>query len=283
MMRCPVVGCGVLLTGVAEYEAHYSSKHQLACSVCGRGFPSDRFLTLHLAEAHDSFFQARAARGLPVFECLVETCSERFHTDTERLQHLVQRHHFPPTFRFHGSAPARPRTNAHQTPKPRGKAGPHAQQAQRAQRGQTAQRGTEGASPSCDMDMEVPEAPASRPLGTVQRPPERQGIGGTHMPASGLDREGEAPPGGPASVQSPGVHQDFRPAAQRRGSSRGSARVEGGVGEDKGADAMVQDHEQVAQLEGALSKLSVSRAFVPRQVSMSRALQEKGKRGGFGP
>lgn len=57
MMRCPVVGCGALLEGVAEYEAHYASTHRLACSVCGRGFPSDRFLNLHVSEAHDSVFQ----------------------------------------------------------------------------------------------------------------------------------------------------------------------------------------------------------------------------------
>lgn len=142
-----------------------------------------------------------------MFECLVETCSVRFTTDAERLQHLVQRHHFPPTFRFHGSAAVRPRAHPqphpHLAQKPKGTAG-------KAWQGRGgAQQGSKAAEPPSDVDM-------------------------------GMENEGN---------------------------NRSAGRAQG-------AGAMEHEQEEVAQLEGALSQLSVSRAFIPRQVSMNRATQQ---------
>lgn len=36
------------------------------CSICKKVFPTDHLLSLHLAEAHDSFFAAQAARNMNV-------------------------------------------------------------------------------------------------------------------------------------------------------------------------------------------------------------------------
>lgn len=61
---------------------------------------SCRLLSLHVQEAHDSFFREMAKRE-PMYECLVEGCSKKFKGDFQRFWHLVNVHHFPKTFRFH--------------------------------------------------------------------------------------------------------------------------------------------------------------------------------------
>lgn len=54
-----------------------------------------------MAESHDSFFQAKVARGYPMYECLVEGCGMKFNTDRDRHRHLVDKHKFPISFEFH--------------------------------------------------------------------------------------------------------------------------------------------------------------------------------------
>lgn len=39
--------------------------------------------------------------GFGQYECLVEGCSAKFQSDSSRHQHLVDKHHFPRSFRFH--------------------------------------------------------------------------------------------------------------------------------------------------------------------------------------
>lgn len=48
---------------VEEFEHHYYKYHGFSCSVCHRVFPSQIILELHITENHDSFAQARRARG----------------------------------------------------------------------------------------------------------------------------------------------------------------------------------------------------------------------------
>ncbi|MCO5554760.1 hypothetical protein L7F22_008294 [Adiantum nelumboides] len=62
-VKCPVVGCKATLNGLTELETHFFSRHTAVCSVCSRVFPTSRLLDLHISETHDSFFQAKAARG----------------------------------------------------------------------------------------------------------------------------------------------------------------------------------------------------------------------------
>ncbi|KAH7437396.1 hypothetical protein KP509_05G069200 [Ceratopteris richardii] len=100
-MQCPVVGCKAKLNGLQELETHFFTRHTAVCSVCSRVFPTTRLLDLHICESHDSFFQAKVARGHPMFKCLVDGCEAKFLNDASRHQHLVDKHKFPRSYEFH--------------------------------------------------------------------------------------------------------------------------------------------------------------------------------------
>ncbi|KAL8153728.1 hypothetical protein V2J09_011488 [Rumex salicifolius] len=61
----------------------------------------NKFKRWKMKEVHDSFFQAKAARGYPVYECLVESCDLKFKHYKDRQQHLVDKHKFPTSFTFY--------------------------------------------------------------------------------------------------------------------------------------------------------------------------------------
>lgn len=46
-----------------DYEIHYRQAHVNRCTECGRNFPTDQFLNLHIEENHDPLVAARRARG----------------------------------------------------------------------------------------------------------------------------------------------------------------------------------------------------------------------------
>lgn len=60
---CPIVGCSSHLKSLEDFEDHYNARHTASCSVCFRVYPTSRLLSIHVSEAHDSFFQAKVARG----------------------------------------------------------------------------------------------------------------------------------------------------------------------------------------------------------------------------
>lgn len=97
---CPIAGCGARLTSLEDFEDHYNARHTASCSVCSRVYPTSRLLSIHISEAHDSFFHAKVARGYEMYECLVEGCNLKFKTYTSRHQHLVDKHKFPNSFEF---------------------------------------------------------------------------------------------------------------------------------------------------------------------------------------
>lgn len=101
---CPIVGCGARLHSVEGFEDHYNARHTASCSVCSRIYPTSRLLSIHVSEAHDSFFQAKVAKGFAMYECLVESCGLKFKTYKGRQQHLVDKHHFPTSFQFYKKA-----------------------------------------------------------------------------------------------------------------------------------------------------------------------------------
>lgn len=102
---CPIVGCGARLTCLEDFEDHYNARHTASCSVCSRVYPTSRLLSIHVSEAHSSFFQAKVARGDPMYECLVEGCGLKLKTYKSRQQHLVDKHKFPTSFEFFKKAP----------------------------------------------------------------------------------------------------------------------------------------------------------------------------------
>ena len=69
---CTVEGCKTIVSSMHDYELHYQAAHINKCSVCCRVFPSSRLLSIHLDEAHSSFFSVMSARGESMFLCLVE-------------------------------------------------------------------------------------------------------------------------------------------------------------------------------------------------------------------
>ncbi|KAH7683222.1 Alpha-SNAP protein [Dioscorea alata] len=97
---CPIVGCGTKLKCLEDFEDHYHARHTASCSVCSRVYPTVRLLSIHISEAHDSFFQAKVARGFPMYECLVEGCGMKLKSYKSRQQHLVDKHKFPASFEF---------------------------------------------------------------------------------------------------------------------------------------------------------------------------------------
>ncbi|OVA09548.1 zinc finger protein [Macleaya cordata] len=99
-LYCPIVGCGARLNSLEDFEGHYHARHTASCSVCSRVFPTSRLLSIHVSEAHDSFFQAKVARGYPMYECLVEGCGMKLKSYKSRQQHLVDKHKFPTSFEF---------------------------------------------------------------------------------------------------------------------------------------------------------------------------------------
>lgn len=85
------------------FNAHF---HQ--CSVCKRSFLSDRLLSIHISEIHDSFFSVMAARR-PSYVCLVAGCPTISISNDERRSHLREVHMFPLTYDFHEPAKYRRR------------------------------------------------------------------------------------------------------------------------------------------------------------------------------
>jgi hypothetical protein len=67
---------------------------ELQCRVCRVGLPNAHLLDMHISESHDSFFRAQVDRGLAVYQCLMETCPEKFKSVSSRRHHLEARHRF---------------------------------------------------------------------------------------------------------------------------------------------------------------------------------------------
>lgn len=83
-----------------QYEAHMFNCHQHRCSVCGKSFQSDRLLSIHISELHDTYFQLMAKKK-PSYVCLVENCPVLSLSNDDRRQHLIDIHMYPKSYDFH--------------------------------------------------------------------------------------------------------------------------------------------------------------------------------------
>ncbi|XP_038066112.1 zinc finger protein 511-like isoform X2 [Patiria miniata] len=97
--KCHVIGCGQSFTTVQSYEIHYNGAHRNICRDCRRSYPSNHLLDIHILESHDSLFEVMAQRQ-PMYQCLVESCQEKFNNSQNRREHLIKQHHYPADFRF---------------------------------------------------------------------------------------------------------------------------------------------------------------------------------------
>lgn len=110
---CQFSRCNRVFSSVAGYEMHYNAAHRNVCRECSRSFPTNHLLDVHLQEWHDAMFQLLAARQ-NMYQCLVESCSEKFATAKKRKDHLIQQHKYPANFRFDRAKPAaRKKKNDH--------------------------------------------------------------------------------------------------------------------------------------------------------------------------
>ncbi|ROT69474.1 hypothetical protein C7M84_012367 [Penaeus vannamei] len=99
VIKCSAPRCNKMFDTVAEHAAHQRACHNYGCSLCKQSFPSHHLLDLHLLEVHDSLFQLMAERR-PMYQCLLETCPEKFPNALERKGHCIRLHKFPADFRY---------------------------------------------------------------------------------------------------------------------------------------------------------------------------------------
>jgi len=96
---CQVPGCAQTFSQLHQSEVHYAAVHRHSCSVCRRSLPSPHLLEVHIQESHDSFFAVMAERK-PSYQCFLPTCPHLSWDATERHDHVIKIHKFPPDFRF---------------------------------------------------------------------------------------------------------------------------------------------------------------------------------------
>jgi len=85
---------------VDAFERHHQQLHGMVCHVCKRALPTPHLLELHLQELHDSFFQVKAAAEGRGYQCLVETCIDKFNTPRGRRLHCIAKHGYPTFYDF---------------------------------------------------------------------------------------------------------------------------------------------------------------------------------------
>ncbi|KAG9686990.1 hypothetical protein KCU95_g5743, partial [Aureobasidium melanogenum] len=97
----------IKFTTYNDYEVHYHKAHSFRCIQCANNFPSERFLSLHIAESHDPFNRVKRDRGEKTYHCFVEDCEKVCSTPQKRRMHLIDKHMFPRNYDFqivnHGS------------------------------------------------------------------------------------------------------------------------------------------------------------------------------------
>ncbi|KAL3871803.1 hypothetical protein ACJMK2_039775 [Sinanodonta woodiana] len=96
---CSIAGCSAVFSSLKKYEAHYNITHQHVCSICHKIMPSAHLLEIHILETHDNMFGLLAA-SKNMYQCLLESCTERFPTASSRREHMKKVHKYPANFRF---------------------------------------------------------------------------------------------------------------------------------------------------------------------------------------
>ncbi|XP_058019158.1 zinc finger protein 511 isoform X2 [Ahaetulla prasina] len=102
---CQIGGCSQVFNTLESFEHHYNMLHRNVCSSCKRAFPSTHLLDVHILEWHDSLFQIMAEKQ-NMYQCLVESCPEKFKSSKDRKEHLITVHQYPSNFRFDKSLKA---------------------------------------------------------------------------------------------------------------------------------------------------------------------------------
>lgn len=106
-IHCTVPPCHLNPIGFKDYltyEAHVVSTHNHVCLECYKRFPSEIFLTIHIDENHNPFFQLRKERGEKMFKCfqysLTSGCKKVCIDRPKRRLHMIDKHGYPRNFNF---------------------------------------------------------------------------------------------------------------------------------------------------------------------------------------
>ena len=105
--------CGEIFSEWVAYELHYAARHTHQCALCDKTFTTERLLSIHVEERHDTYFAARLAareqrRGAggeereKLLRCLAAECPENFATRRARRRHMIRDHCFPENFQISG-------------------------------------------------------------------------------------------------------------------------------------------------------------------------------------
>ncbi|XP_037951525.1 protein lethal(2)k10201-like [Teleopsis dalmanni] len=80
-------------------ETHETLPH--VCAQCSEAYPTPHLLDMHVAEIHDSYFEALVRKGeKPMYACFFMNCSIKSYSYAERNKHCVKVHKFPKNFRW---------------------------------------------------------------------------------------------------------------------------------------------------------------------------------------
>ncbi|OTB20681.1 hypothetical protein K445DRAFT_313172 [Daldinia sp. EC12] len=83
-----------------EYEAHHNRTHMNRCVECGKNFPSEHLLNVHIEECHDAFAAVKREKGEHTYSCFVEGCDRKCRTPQKRRSHLIDKHMYPKNYFF---------------------------------------------------------------------------------------------------------------------------------------------------------------------------------------
>ncbi|KAK9551946.1 hypothetical protein V6Z96_000862 [Aspergillus fumigatus] len=90
----------IYFSSYEDYEVHYTQTHVNRCSECGKNFPTDRFLNLHIEENHDPLVATKRDKGEKTYSCFIEDCDRKCSTPQKRRMHLIDKHMFPKAYNF---------------------------------------------------------------------------------------------------------------------------------------------------------------------------------------
>ena len=77
------------------YSSHVENYHNNRCDKCKQNFVSNHILYLHINECHNPFFNE-----FEKLKCFEIHCNETFENHSERINHLIKVHDYPPFFDF---------------------------------------------------------------------------------------------------------------------------------------------------------------------------------------
>lgn len=108
---CGLANCTQTFDSLSKYESHYNSCHRNVCQTCHRILPSAHLLDLHILETHDVMFTILAEKQ-DMYQCLLESCSQKFRETMARRDHMVKVHKYPSNYRYDRSEHKRAKKNS---------------------------------------------------------------------------------------------------------------------------------------------------------------------------